>query len=105
MTVQYESIGIIELRGWLAIVDVVDAMSKATDIDLLGYKQGPITSMVVIAGDCKSVLAVMEVGRHIGLQYDELLVSKMIPYPHPNTRRLIVEMIQSNAIFPTDEQK
>ena len=97
MAVEYEAFGVIEMNGWLGLIDVVDAMSKATEIDLIGYTNGPTTSVVIIAGDGKSVLAVLEVGRHIGLQYDEMILSKVIPHPHPNTQRLIQEMVQSNG--------
>ena len=97
MTIEHEAFGLIEMTGWIGLIDVVDAMSKATNVDLIGYTHGTANSLVVIAGDCKSVLAVLEVGRHVGSQHDAEMVSKLIPHPHPNTRQLIQEMVQFNG--------
>lgn len=85
--------GVVELRGWLALIDVVDAMSKSAEVELVGYSQGLNTSVVVIAGAHKPVLAVLEVAKSVALQYDEVAMTKMVPNPHPNTQSLIQQMV------------
>ncbi len=60
----YEALGMIETRGFAAMVEAADAMVKAARVDLVGYEKiggGYVTA--VVRGDVAACRAAVDAGR------------------------------------------
>ena len=80
-----EALGMIESRGFVAMVEASDAMVKAAKVELIGYEAiggGYVTA--IVRGDVASVRAAVEAGVRAAEQVGELVSSHVIPRPHSN---------------------
>jgi len=80
-----EALGMIETRGFTAMVEASDAMVKAAKVELVGYEKtggGYVTA--VVRGDVASVRAAVEAGLAAGEKVGEIVSSHVIPRPHAN---------------------
>jgi microcompartment protein CcmL/EutN len=80
-----EALGMIESRGFVAMVEAADAMVKAAKVDLIGYEAiggGYVTA--IVRGDVASVRAAVEAGVRAAEKVGELVSSHVIPRPHSN---------------------
>lgn len=80
-----EAIGLIETRGFVAMVEASDAMVKAAKVQLIGYEKiggGFVTA--VVRGDVASVRAAVEAGVRAAEKVGEIVSSHVIPRPHAN---------------------
>jgi microcompartment protein CcmL/EutN len=78
-----EALGMVETRGWVAMVEAVDAMAKAAAVDLIGWQQvggGLVTA--VVRGDVASVQAATQAGAAAAQRVGELIAVHVIPRPH-----------------------
>ncbi len=78
-----EALGMIETRGFAAMVEASDAMVKAAKVDLVGYEKtggGYVTA--IVRGDVASVRAAVEAGLSAGEKVGEIVSSHVIPRPH-----------------------
>ena len=58
------SLGIVETRGYTALVDAIDAMLKAAEVDIVHYeKVGGALVSVCISGDIGAVRVALEAGQ------------------------------------------
>ena len=58
-----QALGMIETRGWVAMVEAADAMVKAANVEVAGWHQGGgglVT--VIVRGDVAAVRAATEAG-------------------------------------------
>jgi ethanolamine utilization protein EutM len=78
-----EALGLIETRGWVAMVESVDAMVKAAAVEFVGWQQvgGGFVSAVV-RGDVASVQAATQAGAAAAQKVGELVAVHVIPRPH-----------------------
>lgn len=84
------ALGFIETRGWVALIEAVDAMTKTAQVEYLGWHPvggGLVTA--VVRGDVASVQAAVEVGVQAGERVGEVLVSHVIPRPHEDLVNLL----------------
>ena len=80
-----DALGMIETRGFAAMVEAADAMVKAARVDLVGYEKigGGYVTMVV-RGDVAAVKAAIEAGARGAERVGELVSTHVIPRPHDN---------------------
>ncbi len=80
-----EALGMIECRGFAAMVEASDAMVKAARVELVGYEKtggGYVTA--VIRGDVAAVKAAIEAGTRGAEKVGEIVAVHVIPRPHAN---------------------
>lgn len=81
----HEALGMIETRGFAAMVEAADAMVKAAKVDLVGYEKtggGYVTA--IIRGDVAAVRAATDAGSAAASRIGELVTVHIIPRPHAN---------------------
>ena len=80
-----DALGMIETRGFAAMVEASDAMVKAARVELVGYEKiggGYVTA--VVRGDVAAVKAATEAGARGAQRVGELVSVHVIPRPHEN---------------------
>ena len=80
-----EALGMIETRGFVAMVEASDAMVKAAKVMLVHYEKtggGFITA--IIRGDVAAVKAATDAGSAAASKVGELVSVHVIPRPHSN---------------------
>ncbi len=85
-----DALGMIESRGFVAMVEAADAMVKAAKVELIGYEAiggGYVTA--IVRGDVASVRAAVEAGVRAAEKVGELVSSHVIPRPHSNVNNAL----------------
>ncbi len=80
-----DALGLIETRGFTAMVEAADAMVKAAKVELVGYEKiggGFVTA--IVRGDVAAVKAATEAGARQAERVGELVSVHVIPRPHAN---------------------
>jgi microcompartment protein CcmL/EutN len=80
-----EALGMIETRGFTAMVEAADAMVKAANVVLVGYeKTGGGLNTAIVRGDVAAVKAATDAGAASARKVGELIAVHVIPRPHQN---------------------
>ena len=85
-----EALGMIECRGFAAMVEASDAMVKAAKVELVGYEKtggGYVTS--VVRGDVAAVKAAVEAGVRGAEKVGEVVSTHVIARPHVNIDQVL----------------
>ena len=86
MAEQYaDALGMIETRGFAAMVEASDAMVKAAKVELTGYEKiggGFVTA--IVRGDVAAVRAAVDAGTRAAERVGEIVSTHVIPRPHTN---------------------
>ena len=80
-----EALGMIETKGFAAMVEASDAMVKAAKVELVGYERiggGYVTA--VVRGDVAAVKAAVDAGQRGAEKVGEIISVHVIPRPHQN---------------------
>ena len=80
-----DALGMIETRGFAAMVEASDAMVKAAKVELTGYEKiggGFVTA--VVRGDVAAVRAAVDAGTRAAERVGEIVSTHVIPRPHGN---------------------
>ena len=80
-----EALGMIETRGFAAMVEASDAMVKAAKVELVSYEKtggGYVTA--VVRGDVAAVKAAVEAGVRAAQNVGEVVSTHVIARPHGN---------------------
>ncbi len=80
-----DALGMIETRGFAAMVEASDAMVKAAKVELVGYEKiggGYVTA--IVRGDVAAVKAALEAGARGAEKVGEVVSIHVIPRPHAN---------------------
>jgi len=80
-----EALGMIETKGFAAMVEASDAMVKAARVELVGYEKiggGYVTA--VVRGDVAAVKAAVDAGQRGAEKIGEIVTVHVIPRPHVN---------------------
>ena len=80
-----KALGMIETRGFTAMVEASDAMVKAAKVELVGYEKiggGYVTA--IVRGDVAAVRAAVDAGIRAAEKVGEIVSSHVIPRPHEN---------------------
>jgi ethanolamine utilization protein EutM len=85
-----EALGMIETKGFAAMVEASDAMVKAAKVDLVGYEKiggGYVTA--IVRGDVAAVKAAVEAGVRGAEKVGEVVSVHVIPRPHVSVDRAL----------------
>ena len=80
-----EALGMIEARGFAAMVEAAYAMVKAAKVELVSYEKtggGYVTA--IVRGDVAAVKAAVEAGVRNAQNVGEVVASHVIARPHVN---------------------
>ena len=80
-----DALGMIEARGFAAMVEAADAMVKAAKVELVSYEKtggGYVTA--VVRGDVAAVKAAVEAGSRAATKVGEVVATHVIARPHTN---------------------
>jgi ethanolamine utilization protein EutM len=80
-----QALGMIETRGFAAMVEASDAMVKAARVELVGYEKiggGYVTAL--IRGDVAAVRAALDAGVRSAEKIGEVVSVHLIARPHEN---------------------
>ncbi|NOU18231.1 MAG: BMC domain-containing protein [Bacteroidales bacterium] len=82
---EMNALGMIETKGFAAMVEASDAMVKAAKVELIGYEKiggGYVTA--IVRGDVASVRAAVDAGVKAAEKVGEVVSTHIIPRPHAN---------------------
>ncbi|MCP4658932.1 MAG: BMC domain-containing protein [bacterium] len=99
-----EALGMIETRGFAAMVEASDAMVKAAKVELVSYEKiggGYVTALV--RGDVAAVKAAIEAGVRGAEKVGEVVSTHVIARPHSNIDRVLPLGRQEQAMRATGE--
>ena len=85
-----DALGLIETRGFVAMVEASDAMVKAAKVKLVGYEKiggGFVTA--IVRGDVAAVKAATEAGQRAAERVGEMVAVHIIPRPHVNVDQVL----------------
>ena len=85
-----DALGMIETRGFAAMVEASDAMVKAAKVDLVRYEKiggGYVTA--VVRGDVAAVRAALDAGGRAAERVGEVISVHIIPRPHTNVDEVL----------------
>ena len=78
-----EALGMIECKGFTALVEASDAMLKAANVELVGWdKVGSGLVTAFVAGDVAAVKAAVDAGAAAAGRIGEVISVQVIPRPH-----------------------
>ena len=78
-----EALGMIETKGFVALVEATDTMLKAANVTMMGWEKvgsGMVTAFVV--GDVAAVKAATDAGASAASKVGEVVSVQVIPRPH-----------------------
>lgn len=78
-----DALGMIETRGFAAMVEAADAMVKAARVDLVGMEKiggGYVTA--IVRGDVAACRAAVDAGVRAAEKVGEVVSTHVIPRPH-----------------------
>jgi ethanolamine utilization protein EutM len=93
-----EALGLIETRGFVAMVEASDAMLKAARVTLVGYEKiggGYVTA--IVRGDVAAVRAATEAGSLAASKVGEVVSVHVIPRPHSGVDESLPVTAKKNA--------
>jgi microcompartment protein CcmL/EutN len=82
-SVYSDALGLIECRGFAAMVEASDAMVKAARVELKRYEKtggGYVTA--IVRGDVAAVRAALDAGQRAAERVGEVVSVHIIPRPH-----------------------
>ena len=85
-----EALGMIETRGFVAMVEASDAMVKAAKVTIVGWEKigsGYVT--VMCRGDVAAVKAATDAGAAAARRVGELVSVHVIPRPHDEVEDIL----------------
>ena len=85
-----DALGMIETKGFVAMVEAADAMVKAAKVTLVGWEKigaGYVTA--IVRGDVAAVKAATDAGAAAARRVGELISVHVIPRPHADVERIL----------------
>lgn len=78
-----QALGMIETRGWVAMIEAADAMAKAAAVDLTRWNNVDAGMVTIVArGDVASVQAAVDAGVRAAQRIGSVVTSHVIPMPY-----------------------
>ena len=85
-----KAIGMVETRGLVALLEASDAMCKAANVEMVGWREaggGLVTSFV--KGEVAAVKASVDAGAAAASKLGEVVTVHVIPRPHDDLEEAI----------------
>lgn len=90
MAKNLEALGIIETKGFVALVEATDAMMKAANVSFLGWdKVGSGLVTAFVTGDVAAVKAATDAGANAAGRIGEVVSVQVIPRPHEDLTKVL----------------
>ena len=84
-----EALGLIETKGFVALLEASDAMLKAANVSFKGWdKVGGGLVTAIVSGDVAAVKAATDAGAEAAAQIGEVIGVHVIPRPHEDLTQL-----------------
>ena len=98
MAKQMEALGMIETRGFVALLEAADAMIKAANVQFMGWDKGG-SGMVsaFVTGDVAAVKAATDAGATAAARIGEVVSVQVIPRPHEELGEVLPPPIKKPA--------
>jgi len=85
-----EALGMIETKGFVALVEASDAMMKAANVQFLGWdKVGNGLVSAFVSGDVAAVKAATDAGAAAAGRIGEVFSVQVIPRPHDDLSKVL----------------
>lgn len=85
-----EAIGMIETKGFVALLEASDAMMKAANVQFLGWdKVGAGLVSAFVTGDVAAVKAATDAGASAAGRVGEVVSVQVIPRPHEDLSKVL----------------
>lgn len=91
-----EALGMIETKGFVCLLEAVDSMLKAANVEMIGWDKvgsGLVTAFVV--GDVAAVKAAVDAGAQAASKLGEVVSVEVIPRPHEDLSGIIPRRTRS----------
>ena len=90
MAKKMEALGMIETKGFVALVEATDAMMKAANVDFHGWdKVGGGLATAFVTGDVAAVKAATDAGANAASRIGEVVSVQVIPRPHDDLTAVV----------------
>ncbi len=91
-----EALGMIETKGFVALLEASDAMIKAANVQFLGWdKVGSGLVTAFVSGDVAAVKAATDAGAAAAGRIGEVIAVQVIPCPHDDLNVVLPETRKS----------
>ncbi len=85
-----DALGMVETKGLVGSIEAADAMTKAANVELIGYEKiGSGLVTVMVRGDVGAVKAAVDAGRAAAERVGEVVSVHVIPRPHTDTEMIL----------------
>lgn len=88
------ALGLVETKGLVGALEAADAMVKAANVEIEGYRtlrNGQVS--VLVRGDVGAVTAAVAAGSAAAARVGELYTSHVIPRPHGETETVVAQSV------------
>jgi ethanolamine utilization protein EutM len=93
-----DALGMIETKGFVALVEAVDAMIKAANVQFLGWdKVGSGLVSAFVVGDVAAVKAATDAGAAAAGRIGDVVAVQVIPRPHDDLGRVLKHQLPTKA--------
>jgi len=93
-----EALGMIETKGFIALLEATDAMLKAANVQLVGWdKVGSGLVSAFATGDVAAVKSATDAGAAAAGRIGEVVSVQVIPRPHDDLRTVLPEGMKSSG--------
>ncbi len=94
-----EALGMIETKGFVSLVEAVDAMMKAANVQFLGWdKVGSGLVSAFVTGDVAAVKAATDAGAAAAGRVGEVVSVQVIARPHSDLHKVLKVGGKSGAV-------
>jgi ethanolamine utilization protein EutM len=85
-----EALGMIETKGFIALIEATDAMMKAANVQFLGWdKVGSGLVSAFVSGDVAAVKAATDAGAAAAGRIGEVVSVQVIARPHDDLNKIL----------------
>ena len=85
-----EALGMVETKGLVGAIEAADAMTKAANVELVGYEKiGSGLVTVMVRGDVGAVKAFLEAGSAPARNPGQVVSQHVIPRPHTDVEKIL----------------
>lgn len=85
-----EALGMIETKGLVSAIEAADAMTKAANVNLVGYEKiGSGLVTVMVRGDVGAVKAAVDAGSAAAAKVGSVVSCHVIPRPHTDVENML----------------
>jgi microcompartment protein CcmL/EutN len=93
MIMTQEALGMVETKGLVGALEAADAMTKAANVNLVGYEKiGSGLVTVMVRGDVGAVKAAVDAGSSAAAKIGTVVSTHVIPRPHSDTEKLLPKL-------------